>query len=265
MNPWLVYTEQLRLPTYFTALMVGFALATGVLRREARREGLPTRVVMDFALAAVPAVLIGARAAHVLFEAPAAYWQNPWAVFSPEGGWVFYGGLGAGIPALWAYARARGIDPWTLADIYSPAIPFGLIFGRLGCLGAGCCFGRPADWPLGVAVPWSVRYLRRGHLPDELLGVDLHPAPLYAAGFALTLFTVLSALRGQRRPPGEVFLIFVASYGVGRSILEVFRADAERGVYLGGLVSTSQVIGVLTALLALSWLVIRRCTPSSSR
>ena len=79
---------------------------------------------------------------------------------------------------------------------------------------------------------------------------------------ALALFVGLSGMRTRARPPGEVTLAFVGLYGLGRTVIEVFRADTERGLYLGGLVSTSQIVGVGTALIAFAWLAARRRTGS---
>ncbi len=95
-------------------------------------------------------------------------------------------------------------------------------------------------------------------MPDDLLAMSLHPAPLYASLFALTLFVGLSWLRGRQKVPGEVLLAFIGVYGLGRVVLETFRADAERGLYLGGLVSTSQIIAAVTSAIALAWWARRR-------
>ncbi len=252
MNPWILYTDAFQLPTYFTSLMVGFALATFVLRREALRDAADPAETMTAALWALPAALVGARAAHVLVVAPAYYWANPLDVFSPVGGWVFYGGALLGLFAIVAWARAGGRDPWALLDRFAPATALGLIFGRLGCMGGGCCFGRPADWPFGVEVPWSVLYLRRGQLPEELLAVPLHPAPVYEMLLAFALFLGLSALRARQRFSGQAFLAFLLLYGVGRSVVELFRADFTRGMFFGGALSTSQIVGLSTAALALA-------------
>lgn len=256
MNPWLLHTDAVRVPTYFTLLMVGFALATAVLRREALRGGLPPRQVMNAAIVALPLALFGARAAHVLIVAPRLYWDNPLFAIRPTGGWVFFGGALGGVIAVTGWARFKELDPWAVLDVFAPATAFGLMFGRLGCLGAGCCYGRPADWPFGIAVPWSIRYYGHGQLPPELLGVPLHPAPLYAAGLALGLFLVLSVLRARQRFSGQTVLAFLVLYGIGRSVVELFRADASRGMWLGGWLSTSQIIGLVAAAIAVVlWLV----------
>ena len=91
--------------------------------------------------------------AHVIIEQPRFYAQHPELILSPDGGLVFYGGLAGALVAGLSYARRVGVSGWLLADIYAPATALGLVWGRVGCLGGGCCFGRPADWPLGVVVP----------------------------------------------------------------------------------------------------------------
>lgn len=260
MHPWLVYTDWLRLPTYFTCLMVGFALATFVLRREALREGLAVRLVMDLALWALPTVLIGARLGHIVLVAPGLYWQHPLeALQIANGGFVFYGGLIAGGVLVLRFSQHHRISAWVLGDVFAPATAFGLAFGRLGCLGGGCCFGRPAEWPTGIAVPWAIRYYRRSQgVPDAWLGTALHPAPLYASLFALALFVVLCRIRARQRVPGETMLAFFGLYGLGRIGLEATRGDLQRGLYLGGWVSTSQIIAGVTSVIALTWWARRR-------
>lgn len=255
MHPWLYHGDRLELPTYLTCLMVGFSLATAVLRREALRSALPVRTIMDLALLTVPSVLVGARLGHVLLVAPRFYWNDPLATLNfAFGGFVFYGGLLAGGLVLLGQCRRRGLPPFAVTDVFAPATAFGLVFGRLGCLGGGCCYGKPISWPTGVEWPWGLRYFHRGQVPDASLATSLHPTPLYEAAFALALFVALSRLR--ERPdtrPGEATLAFVGVYGVGRSVVEVFRADTERGLYFGGWCSTSQLVGLASAAVAFLW------------
>ncbi len=251
MHPVLVDMAWLRLPTYFTCLMVGFALASFVLRREAVRRDLPSRAVIDLALLVVPLALIGSRIAHVVLV-DSVTWQEDWTrIFWGGGGFVFYGGAAGGLVAVAFWAWWTGRSPWVYGDCLAPATAFGLAWGRLGCLGGGCCHGKPADWPFGVEVPWGVVYTRAAPLDDVLLGVRLHPAPLYASLFAMALFVGLSKLAARRRYDGQVMAAFLVVYGVGRIGLEALRADVARGLYLGGWLSTSQIVSLLAVLAGL--------------
>ena len=254
MHPWLVYTDTLSVPTYFFLLMTGFALASGLVAREARRSGVSERMVLDLCLVLLPSVLVGARIAHIVFEVPETYLANPGLLLSLDGGLVFYGGAGAAaLLGIW-WSRRHGVSYWTLCDIFTPATAFGLVYGRLGCLGAGCGHGRPATWPFGFEVPWSVRYYRRGLLPEELLAVPLHPAPLYESLGCLALFLWLSRVRARQTFAGQTALCFLLGYGGLRLVAELFRADELRGVYAGGWLSTSQAISLgLLACVPILW------------
>jgi phosphatidylglycerol:prolipoprotein diacylglycerol transferase len=243
-HPVLLHTDWVRLPTYFTCLMVGFALASFVLRREALRRGLPTREVIDLALWVVPLALIGSRVAHLVFVDPTTWRTHPAALIT-GGGFVFYGGAFGGLAAIAGWSWRTGRSPWVYGDCLAPATAFGLAWGRLGCLGGGCCYGKPIAWPFGVQLPWGIRYTRAPGIPDDLLGVPLHPAPLYASATALSLFVALSWLASRQRFDGQITAAFLLGYGTVRIALEVVRNDVSRGLYLGGWVSTSQAISAV--------------------
>jgi prolipoprotein diacylglyceryltransferase len=77
---------------------------------------------------------------------------EPWAaVASSYGGFVHYGGFGAGALLRWRWARWKGLDPWSIAAVFAPTTALGLVFDRLGRLRAGGCWGKPITWPFGVA------------------------------------------------------------------------------------------------------------------
>lgn len=264
MHPWLIHAEAVRVPTYFASLMVGMAMATFVLRREAIRSQLSTRVIYDLAILVLPAAMLGSRALYVAQQHGIASLVDPARIFSPDGGYVFYGGVALASVLVLLRTRRLGLDAWRVSDVFAPAMPFGIAFGRLGCLGAGCCHGRPADWPLGVEVPWSIRYYTRGAVPEALLGVPLHPSPLYESLLGLLLFYVVSRVRARQAFDGQAIIGMFTLYGIGRTLIEFTRGDLVRGVYMGGMISTSQLVGMGSAVVGLSvyrWRK-RQCIPS---
>lgn len=240
MNPWL-RLGPIELPTYYTAITVGFCVATLAIQREIRASGLPGRAVYDIALGILPAAWIGARL-FMIFEDPATFLGHPWLLLHPGAGWVFHGGFVCAAVLVLLQARRRGLDPWAVGDTLAPVLPLGIAFGRLGCLGAGCCHGRPADWPLGVEVPWAVRYVLPGQVPESLLAVPLHPAPLYESWLGLALYALLTSLHRRQRFTGQTGAALLAGYGAGRFVVEAFRGDLERQWY--GPLSTAQVTGL---------------------
>ena len=136
------------------------------------------------------------------------------------------------------------------------ALCFGHAVGRLGCLAAGCCYGRPTSLPWGIALGGDPA----SSTPPELWGIPLHPVQLYEslanADIGLFLLTCLLP-RARRRElvPGTVFLAYAALYGAARFLIEFFRFD-DRGASLPPF-SVSQWLA-LAAVAAAGWLMLRR-------
>jgi len=72
----------------------------------------------------------------------------------------------------------------------------------------------------------------------------------------LAVFGILLWWRKRQRFKGELFLAFIMLYALVRSFVEIFRND-PRGVYLDGLISTSQIISLLVVIPAL-WLFVKK-------
>lgn len=160
-------------------------------------------------------------------------------------GFVFYGGFSGAALAGWIWTRRRGLSFARLADYFGVALPLGHALGRLGCLAAGCCYGRHTDLPWGVALAGD---------PSR------HPTQLYEAlaDAAIALLVAragLSRVRDGRWAPGSAFLLYTACYAGARFLIELLRAD-DRGFILLGL-SPSQW-AALAALAAAAGLAARR-------
>lgn len=169
-----------------------------------------------------------------------------WAMFW-QGGLAYYGGfIGASAAAYWLLKR-DGFPFWKAADMAGFAVPLGLGFGRMGCLLAGCCFGVRTEGPLGMVFPsgspaseaqWKLNELANLRMPSH----PVHPTQIYesAVSFAVAAICLLY-VHGRKRYDGQVFVVFLVLYALGRFALEFVRAD-DRGGLLG--LSTSQLIGL---------------------
>ena len=140
--------------------------------------------------------------------------------------------------------------------MFAPGIALGHVIGRLGCLMAGCCYGRPAD------VPWAITFTDPFAFANvgTPLNVPLHPTQVYEAGAELIILILLLATeRKGRTYPGRTFWGYMLLYAVSRFAIEFYRAD-ERGFLMG--LSTSQFISVVLAPLSLFMLFYLRRRPS---
>jgi len=264
MQPWLLRFSvpgfgEVMLSSYFTWLVVGLVLSAEVAAREARRSGESPARFLRLSALTIAAGLVGGRLGHMLFANPALYLEDPARILQFwRGGMVYYGGFLGAFAAVALWCRSNGLPLLRVADILAPAVPLGIAFGRLGCLSAGCCYGRPIDWGTGIEWPWAVTYLA-GQVPIALKGVPLHPVQAYASLAAIGLFLVLGWLRRHQRFQGQVVGMLLVGYGLIRSILELFRLDLARGFVLehlmGQSISTSQAISVPLILAGLFLLV----------
>jgi phosphatidylglycerol:prolipoprotein diacylglycerol transferase len=274
-------------PSYFVLLLTGFLFATLIGAVWAKRVGQNPDVIVDLGLAMVLAGVAGGRILHVLADGHLAEYVNlcvdpakvdwmitqtqcrsaeydgvwdfakhvchpkeadcwAWARFY-AGGLTYYGGFAAASVAAWFLLKADKFPFWKAADMAGMVVPLGLGFGRLGCLLAGCCFGKP--WASSLALhfppnsPASEAQWKAGELPSALVeSLPVHPTQLYesAASLAIAGFLLFS-FHGKKRYDGQVFLAFVGLYSITRFAIEFVRAD-DRGGFLG--LSTSQLVGL---------------------
>jgi phosphatidylglycerol:prolipoprotein diacylglycerol transferase len=143
---------------------------------------------------------------------------------------------------------------WSLGDAMAAPLALAQAMGRLGCFSAGCCWGKAVAPGHPLAITFTDP---RAH---EQTGVPL-AQPLIATqliemSFDLLLCLLLTVLwRRRPRPDGTVFWVYVLLYGLGRGLIEFWRGDRARGLYLAGQVSTSQLLSVVAVVVAVVMLV----------
>jgi phosphatidylglycerol:prolipoprotein diacylglycerol transferase len=185
--------------------------------------------------------------------------ENPREIVSlVRSGGVFYGGLILAVLVAFWYMRRAGLPVWTTCDVFAPGIALGHAVGRLGCLLAGCCYGRPTSMPWGITFtdPFAASNV------GTPLGVPLHPTQIYEAGAELLILGVLLLTERRGRGfAGRTFWLYMLLYGVSRFVIEHFRGD-ERG-FVFDVLSTSQFISVVIVPLSVAMLLYlsRRAAP----
>jgi phosphatidylglycerol:prolipoprotein diacylglycerol transferase len=230
---------------YGLAALAAIALAVILVRRGAVRDGVAATVVDDGAIWVGVAALIGGRALYLIQnELPDLAIHPLHALAIWHGGLSFYGGLVAGLLALWLFARRRGLSFGLAADLVAPAAAAGQAVGHFGCLVGGDSYGLPSDGPLAVVY----------RNPDAMApqGIPLHPTQLYEALALGGLAVVLWASRRRLRAlgPGALAAIYLLANAVIRFGLFFLRDDV---VVAGGL-KVAQLIAIAIAIGALTWI-----------
>ena len=231
--------------------MMALAFLAGLwtASRRARRDGITPEKILDIG----PWLIVGAIAGARLFYV-ATYWdtlmdrplfpQAPWTeIFMVQrGGLVYYGGLIGAALACLLFARIKQLPLWKLADILAPSIALGYVFGRIGCLLNGCCYGRVCN------LPWAIHF-PPGH---ETYPNGVHPTEVYDSLLNLLLYAALAWLYRRKKFDGQVFAVYLLCYALTRSFVEMFRGDYTSAHLHDGLTPAHLIsIGIFAAGLAL--------------
>jgi phosphatidylglycerol:prolipoprotein diacylglycerol transferase len=238
MHPLLFKIGPLSIHTYGLMIALGFFAALTVVRRIAPRSGMSPDFAVDTAFWLLLVGFIGARSLFVLTRFD-EFLSDPFAVFKIwEGGLVFFGGPLAALPWGYWWLRKHKLSFWKAIDTFIPGLVLGHAMGRLGCLAAGCCYGRPTD------STWGVK-LNSDLVDPAFRGIPLHPVQLYESAALFVLFVGLLWIHKNKKFDGQVGISYMLIYPVIRSIVETFRGDLVRGFVIDGLLSTSQFISIL--------------------
>lgn len=249
MYPRLLELGPLTVYSYGVLLAAAYLLALYLTVRRARQFGLDGDRVLDLGIYIIISALVGAKLLLLVVDfnyfrrQPAELWT-----LARSGG-VFYGGLVlAFLVGLW-YMRKHRLPVWTTADAIAPGIALGHVVGRMGCLLAGCCYGKPTTLPWGITFTDAFAATNVG----TPLHLSLHPTQLYEAGAELLiLFGLLAFERRGRRFSGRTFWLYILLYAISRFAIEFFRGD-PRGANFG--FSTSQLISMALAPVAVVMLI----------
>jgi len=240
------------LPIHWYGVMValGFLAGLWTASRRGLSAGVAAEKIIDLGPWLIIGAILGARTLYVI-----SYWREQFAggAFSEifmvwKGGLVFYGGLiGATLSGI-LYIRRKKLPLWKVADIIAPSIALGYVFGRIGCLLNGCCYGRACD------LPWAIHFPEGSPLNSPTYPV--HPTQLYDSLLNLGLYAALAWLYRHKKFDGQVFAVYLVCYALLRSFVEMFRGDyPQHQHYLGGWATPAHLVSIL--ILAAGLLLLR--------
>ncbi len=238
-------------PIHGYGLMIGIGIITAVLliMLRAKGAGLDADKAWGMVLWSTIVGFGGGKLMYMIVEHEQLI-RDPMSVIGSSG-FVVYGGIIAGLLFALLYAKLRKMSFMKYIDLFMPGLSVGQGFGRLGCLMAGCCYGREAH-----VHEWGIIF------PDGCMapaGVSLIPTQVYSSignfAIAAILIIVDQATRKKGRTPGSILCLYLLLYGVGRFIIEMFRNDVRGSV---GILSTSQFISIFMVSAAVIIYIVQR-------
>ncbi len=242
---------------YGIILMLGAVAGAFLAAREAKNRDQEPDIVWDLMIYLLIGGIIGARLWHILTPTPSTGITPMWYFTHPldalnlrKGGLGIPGAVIGGAIVLFFYTRRRGLNFAEWADIAAPGLALGQAIGRWGNFFNQELYGAPTN------LPWKI-YIDPQH---RLAGYEnvayYHPLFLYECLWNIgNVFLLLWVSRrfADRLKNGDLFLIYLIVYPIGRFLLDFLRLDAA----LVEGININQTIMLVVAILAALVLFLR--------
>jgi phosphatidylglycerol---prolipoprotein diacylglyceryl transferase len=252
---------------YYGIILMSGALAAAFLAaNEAKRRGLNTEMVWDGLLWVLIGGIIGARIWHILTPPPSMvergidtwyYLTHPLdAIWLKQGGLGIPGAVIGGVIALWLFSRRNKLSFPIWVDIAAPAVALGQAIGRWGNYVNQELYGAPTN------LPWAITIDPPYRLPQYAQFATYHPLFLYESIWNLlnmALLLWLGRKHSDKLKPGDLFLVYLIGYPLGRFLLEFLRLDSAQ---VAGL-NANQALMAVVMVLAAAWLFWRHRRPQA--
>jgi phosphatidylglycerol:prolipoprotein diacylglycerol transferase len=229
---------------YGLFIALGIAAATWLTGRELARKGYDSALALDSLFFVVPLGFIGARLYPVVTDY-GLYADDPIPdIFEVwNGGLGIYGAVAGGFLGVLLFGWYRGVSPLVFADAAAPGLVLAQAIGRWGNYFNQELFGRPSD------LPWAIRIAPENR-PTEFANADaFHPTFLYESLWDLCICLALLWVArrfASRLRDGDIMLLYVSLYSVGRFFVETLRIDPA--FLIGGSIRGNLLVSSVLAL-----------------
>ena len=222
----------------------------------------------DVALYAIPIALIGARAYYVIFSWDQYKDNLIHILYFREGGLAIFGGVIAAVITFYVYVKIKKQNFWLMADTACVGLVLGQIIGRWGNFFNREAFGGYTNGLFAMQLPLNA--VRSSDVTQEMMEhlqtidgvqyIQVHPTFLYENLWNIGVLLLLLLFTKHKKFDGEIFLLYLAGYGIGRFWIEGLRTDQ---LLLPGIkLPVSQVLSAVVAFVSIAVILIqrKRCT-----
>ncbi len=244
-NPVIVRLGKLEVRYYGLMYVVAFAITYLLVLHRLKKEQYEytSELIRSYLIWAVLGLLIGGKAGYILFYEYRLLITAPAQLLS-RFGMSYHGGFIGVFATTLIFCFKHGISFWQFCDLFSPAIPLGYTFGRIGNFINGELYGRV------TTVSWGM------YFPLDTAGQLRHPSQLYEAFFeGVLLFIILWSIRKKRVFDGFIFCLYIIGYSIARFCIEFVREpDAGLEMILkyftrGQILSAGMILVVIAIIL----------------
>jgi len=226
---------------YGIIIALGFLLAVTYTLRRSKQFGLTQDNIIDMLICAVPTAIICARAYYCIFRWD-LYRDHPISLlFIWEGGLAIYGGVIGSVLAVIIFTKVKGIKTSAMLDIGGLGLMIGQSIGRWGNFINREAHGGVTD-----------SFLRMGLTDSTGNTIYVHPTFLYESLWNALGFLLLHFYSKRRKYDGQIFVMYIGWYGLGRVFIEGLRTDS---LYVAGTnLRISQLVAGLCVIFAVVFL-----------
>lgn len=229
---------------YGTMIAIGIIAAYVLTEYRARKQNLPYEHVFSMVIWCLVGGFLSSKILFWFTEWKEILKDPSFLIQNLGDGFVVYGGIIGGIIAGFAYCRKKNLNFLKFFDLFMPSIALAQGFGRIGCLLAGCCYGKETECPVFIVFHHS------DFAPNNL---PLIPTQIYSSCFDFAHCILLLVISHKKKKDGVVAASYLIFYSIGRFIVEFFRGDFIRGSV--GILSTSQFISLFTGIAGVGLLI----------
>ena len=252
----------------FYGIIIGIGMLLGMLvaSKEYVRSGYKADDIQDFALFVIVLGVIGARIYYVIFE---------WDYYSKnlmeipnirQGGLAIYGGVLTAIATCIVFCKKKKLDFFPMADASVLGLILGQAIGRWGNFFNAEAFGGYTNSLFAMRIkeaivnPSMINENVAAHLQniDGISYVQVHPTFLYESAWNLCVFFFLLWYSKRKKFKGQIFLLYLGLYGLGRFFIEGLRADSLMLFSTGIAVSQALSLVLLIVSIALQYIFLKR-------
>lgn len=249
-------------PIAYYGIIIGSAILIGfwIAMSEAKRTGQNEEDYLDMGIFGVILGIVGARAYYVAFSWD-MYQDDLIQIFNLRaGGLAIYGGVIGAVIAVTVCAKVKKLSAPQIFDTIAIALVNGQMIGRWGNFFNREAFGEYTDsmfamrLPLDAVRSGDVTELMREHMQtiDGVSYIQVHPTFLYESLWCCGIFVLLMLYRKHKKFEGELFLLYLFGYGLGRVWIEGLRTDQliipGAGLPVSQLLAGVMVVGTAAAL-----------------
>lgn len=247
---------------YGITIAIGMLLGIALAYKIAQKTGQNADEYFDLAMIAIICSLIGARAYYVIFRWE--YYKNDLLSILNvrQGGLAIYGGVIAAILTVFVYSKVKNLSYGQLCDTAGMGLILGQIIGRWGNFFNREAFGGYSDGLLAMQLPLTA--VRNSDVTEALMAhtvvengityIQVHPTFLYESLWNLVLLCLLLLYFRHRNFQGEVFLLYLFGYGMGRFWIEGLRTDQLLIPGIG--YPVSRALAALLMMVSIVWVIV---------